>query len=109
MANATSESDFVQVQLSADGVALAAGNNLIVSNGRRSFSFAEGVAQRIELSYEWKAFLSRIVAPSTGKPVFELVPATPAAKPPVTAGAESSTANSTTAPAVSTSTTTAAK
>jgi hypothetical protein len=66
--------DFVMVQLSVDGAALAKGSSIRVSNGRRSFSFTAGVAQRVERSYEWLAVLSRQVAPD-GKKLFELAPA----------------------------------
>lgn len=75
--------DFVMVQLSQDGIAMAKGSPIRVSNGRRTFCFVAGVPQRVERSYEWLAVLSRQVA-TDGKKLFELAPApaTPAAPAP---------------------------
>lgn len=65
--------DFVMVQLSKDGIAAAKGGPITMSNGRRSFTFKAGEAQRVERSYEWNGVLSRQVAPD-GKTLFELAP-----------------------------------
>ena len=65
--------DFVMVQLSKDGIAAAKGGPITMSNGRRTFTFKAGEAQRVERSYEWNGVLSRQVAPD-GKKLFELAP-----------------------------------
>jgi hypothetical protein len=66
--------DFVMVQLSPDGIAAAKGGPIGISNGRRSFTFKAGEAQRVERSYEWHGVLSRQFAPD-GKSLFEMAPA----------------------------------
>ncbi len=108
--------DFVLVQLTAAGIALAAGQPMRISGGRRTFIFGPGLAVRVERSYEWGVILSKYHS-VTGDALCELAPAgtptvapaattaaaTPAATPaaattPATAPAQSS-AESTTTPA----------
>jgi hypothetical protein len=89
--------DFVMVQLSQDGIAAAKGGPITISNGRRSFTFSAGVAQRVERSYEWNGVLSRQVAPD-GKKLFELAP--PAVPAPAAAAPTTQPENTTAAPAV---------
>lgn len=83
--------DFVMVQLSPAGIAMAKGGPVGISNGRRSFTFKAGEAQRVERSYEWNGVLSRQVAPD-GKKLFELAPApaAPATSLPETDSSKSS-------------------
>jgi len=76
MANPTGNPtpDFVQVQLTAAGKAFAGAHPLTISNGRRSFTF-QGTGQvKVELSYEWKAFLCKQVVNSNGEAMFEIAP-----------------------------------
>ena len=64
--------DFVMVQLSATGVALAEGIPRSVSNGRRAFVIEPGQPLRVERSYEWHTVLEQIHA-ADGQHLFELV------------------------------------
>lgn len=67
-------SDFVQVQLTQAGSALAGEGTLRVSNGRRSYVFTSGESVEVERSYEWNAWLSRHTAPD-GTVLFEIAAA----------------------------------
>jgi hypothetical protein len=73
-------SDFVQVQLSAAGIAFAAGGPVRVSNAHFSYEFSPGVPVRV-LTSEW----SRMLANETvgGKSILEIAagPAAPPAEP----------------------------
>jgi len=93
MAN-TPQSDFVQVQLTPFGQTFAKGNPLTVSNGRRTHTFTGATAVKVELSYEWKVWLSKRNV--NGQLLFELVPETPVAGAatgaPVTAAASATAA-----------------
>jgi hypothetical protein len=69
MANATP--DFVQVQLTAAGIAFAgAGQTLRVCNGHFDYTFTPGNPVKVLIS-EWSRVLSAQL--SNGQPVFELV------------------------------------
>jgi hypothetical protein len=85
-------SDFVQVQLTAAGLAIAGTGPLTISNGRRTFTFTGTAQQKAELRYEWKSWLAQ-VRDGKGNPLFEVAPAVAA-----TEGAE---AAATPAPAAS--------
>jgi hypothetical protein len=85
--------DFVMVQLSKDGIAAAKGGPITISNGRRSFTFKAGEAQRVERSYEWNGVLSRQVAPD-GKSLFELAPEAAPAAPAVATATETNSSKS---------------
>jgi len=67
--------DFVNVQLTPAGVALAGGHPLTVQNGRAHYSFAPGSPVRV-LTSELKTWLSQQHT-SKGDPIFEIVPAPP--------------------------------
>jgi hypothetical protein len=81
-------SDFVFVQLTSQGQALAAGKPLRVS-GRTSIQFTPGQPVRVAL-YEWNLMLKNFET-TAGVPLFELVtaqaPAAPTPAPPAAATA----------------------
>jgi len=78
----TAASDFVQVQLSAAGIAFAgAGATVRIVNGHFSYVFTPGKPVRV-LSSEWRRALS--LKTVNGKAILELAPA-PAAAPKVIA------------------------
>lgn len=76
-------SDFVQVQLSAAGIAFAAGGAVRISTAHFSYEFKPGTQVRV-LTSEWSGALSR--ERISGETIFELVPA-PADATPSTAAA----------------------
>jgi hypothetical protein len=64
--------DFVQVQLTAAGLKFAGNGPLKVSNGTRSLAFTPGQTTKVELSYEWRAWLNNVTR--DGQPLFEIAP-----------------------------------
>jgi hypothetical protein len=65
--------EFVQVQMSAAGVAYAGVGGVIrAENSRSHFAFVAGEAQRVVRGYEW-GYL-RDLKDAAGKPLFEIVP-----------------------------------
>lgn len=65
--------DFIDVQLSEAGTALAGGNPLTVQNGRAHYEFQPGKPVRV-LTSELKQWLAHQYT-SWGDPIFEIVPA----------------------------------
>lgn len=73
----TAASDFVEVRLSAAGIAYAGqGATVTISNGHFSYVFSGATPVRV-LTSEWRRVLS--VKQSQGQPLFETAPAAPAA------------------------------
>ena len=66
--------DFVMVELTPYGEALAGGTALRASNGKRVFNFLPGTPVRVEVSYEWNVLLSKMTS-GNGQPLFQQVPA----------------------------------
>jgi hypothetical protein len=67
---ATETPDFVQVQLSATGVAYAgAGAKVVVANGHYAYAFTPGQSVKV-LTSEWRSSLS--LKMSDGQPIFEV-------------------------------------
>jgi sulfur relay (sulfurtransferase) DsrC/TusE family protein len=66
-------SDFVEVQLTADGAKVAP---VRITNGHFVYKFKPGATQRV-LTSEWSKIISK--EKWQGKPLFELVPDAPAA------------------------------
>ena len=73
MADPRPQPDFVQVQLTPVGIALAGDHPLYVSNGRNPFRFEAGEPVKVERRFEWREFLANHVTPR-GEAIFELVP-----------------------------------
>lgn len=84
-------SDFVQVQLSAAGGALAP---VHIANGHFSYVFANAAVQQRVLTSEWTRVLS--LEKHNGQAIFEIAPATAPAPATATASASTSTATSAT-------------
>ncbi|MDR3797963.1 MAG: hypothetical protein P4K93_07410 [Terracidiphilus sp.] len=84
------QSDFINVQLSAAGVAMAGKNGALqVNTAHLSYSFTPGSPTRV-LTSEWAKVLSRELY--QGKPIFEPAPAE-AAPAPVAVATETNTAS----------------
>jgi hypothetical protein len=66
--------DFVDVQLTAAGAALAGEQTLGISTGRKRFEFTPGKPLNVEKSYEWNCCLANYR--HNGDLLVELVPAT---------------------------------
>jgi hypothetical protein len=70
---ATAQSDFVDVQLSAAGVAMVgADGSLQITNAHLSYKFTPGASTRV-LTSEWSRVLSKELF--RGEPIFEIAPA----------------------------------
>jgi hypothetical protein len=70
------QSDFVEIQLSADGLAMAGpGGALCITTQHFSYAFKPGTTVRV-LTSEWSRTLSR--EQSNGRPIFEVAPASAA-------------------------------
>jgi hypothetical protein len=65
--------DFVMVQLTGAGEAMAQGHPLRISVGHRTFLFQPGTPLRVERSFEWLMVLARHFTP-TGDAMVELAP-----------------------------------
>ena len=73
----TAQSDFVDIQLSAAGIAMVGANGALqITNAHLSYKFTPGVSTRV-LTSEWSKMLSR--ESYQGKSIFELAPVVSAA------------------------------
>jgi hypothetical protein len=76
MSSATAKSDFVQVVLTAAGVAKAGtGGVLKIANGHFNYAWQPGTSVRV-LTSEWRKCFSKMLY--QGQPIFQLAPATSA-------------------------------
>ena len=106
MTSTATTPDFVEVQLTAAGITMAApGTILRIANGHFSYLFTVGTPVRV-LSSEWRRTLS--ILTYKGAPVLAIVAAAtpaPAAQKTTTARVTSPAASHTDAPAATTTTT----